>query len=137
MRSASAARPGKRDGLYWEPAAGEEESPIGPRVATASREGYFKDGSGGPEPFHGYIYKILTAAGPDAPGGAKSYIKDGRMTEGFALLAYPAGYGTSGIMTFQVNQQGVVFQKDLGPRTAEIAKAISAYDPDDSWEPTD
>jgi hypothetical protein len=129
--------PGKHDGLYWESAAGEQESPLGPLFASASREGYLKGGSDGPQPFHGYVYKILTAAGPDAPGGPKDYIKNGRMTEGFGLLAYPAGYGTSGVMTFQVNQQGIVFQKDLGPNTAAIAAKITAYDPDDSWDPVD
>ncbi len=129
--------PGQRDGLYWEVAAGEEESPIGPLFASASREGYLHVRSETPEPFHGYLYKILTAAGPHAPGGARSYVRDGRMTDGFALLAYPAGYGASGVMTFQVNQQGVVFEKDLGPGTAEIAARITAYDPDESWDPAD
>ncbi len=129
--------PGKRDGLYWEVKAGEEESPIGPLIASASAEGYRAKGEGDPEPFHGYIYRALRAAGPHAPGGARSYVKDGRMTGGFALLAYPVRYGASGIMTFQVNENGVVFQKDLGPRTDEIAAGITAYDPDDSWNPTE
>ena len=126
---------GQRDGLYWETRDGEDESPMGPLFASASREGYGKVKQG--DPFHGYFFKLLTAAGPHAPGGARSYMKDGRMTGGFALLAYPVRYGVSGIMTFQVNQQGVVFEKDLGPRTAEIAAGITAYDPDDSWDPAD
>jgi hypothetical protein len=129
--------PGKHDGLYWETAEGEEESPIGPLMASATSEGYRPGTTEGPQPFHGYIYKLLTNAGPHAPGGARSYIKDGRLTGGFALLAYPVKYGSSGVMTFQVNAQGVVFQKDLGPKTAEIARKITAYDPDDSWDGTD
>jgi hypothetical protein len=129
--------PGQRDGLYWETGDGEDESPMGPLVASASREGYRAGGADEGEPYHGYVYKIFTAQGPNAPGGARSYIKDGRMTEGFALVAYPVRYGASGIMTFQVNQQGVVFQKDLGPRTAKIVAGVSAYDPDESWDPTE
>jgi hypothetical protein len=130
--------PGTRDGLYWETASDEDESPMGPLVASAAREGYgLKRGAGALDPFHGYLYRILKAQGPQAPGGKKSYLRDGRMTEGFALVAYPAEYGSSGIMTFVVNQQGVVFQKDLGRRTAEIAGAMTAYDPDDSWDPAD
>ncbi len=127
--------PGTRDGLYWDAPAGEEESPMGPLIASASSEGY--QVRGGAEPFQGYVYRLLHAAGPHAPGGAHAYIKDGKMTGGFALVAYPVGYGTSGIKTFQVNEQGVVFEKDLGPRTAEIAAKMDAYDPDDSWEPTE
>lgn len=129
--------PGKRDGLYWETRDGEAESPIGPLFASASREGYRPGMNSAPQPFHGYVYKELHAAGPNAPGGARSYIKDGKMTRGFALVAYPVKYGSSGVMTFLVNEQGIVFEKDLGPRTAEIAAKISAYDPDDSWEPAE
>ena len=128
---------GKRDGLYWETQDADAESPLGPLLASASREGYRPGTSETPQPFHGYIYKPLTAAGPSAPGGARSYIKDGKLTGGFALLAYPVRYGSSGIMTFIVNNQGVVFEQDLGPRTAETAAGISAYDPDDSWHPVD
>ena len=128
--------PGKHDGLYWETKDGEEESPIGPLFASATREGY-TPGSGHPEPFHGYVYKALHAQGPNGPGGAKSYLEKGRLTKGFALLAYPVHYGSSGVMTFQVNEQGVVFQKDLGPRTADLASQIGVYDPDDSWDATD
>ncbi|MCC6848426.1 MAG: DUF2950 domain-containing protein [Deltaproteobacteria bacterium] len=129
--------PGKRDGLYWETQEGDAESPIGPLFADASREGYRPGMNATPEPFHGYIYKELHAAGSHAPGGARSYIKEGRMTSGFALIAYPVKYGSSGVMTFVVNEQGIVFEKDLGLKTAEIASKITAYDPDDSWDPTE
>lgn len=128
--------PGQRDGLYWEIRDGEEESPIGPLMASAAREGYGQ-AHDGHEPFHGYVFKILTAQGPHGPGGAHSYVENGRMTHGFGLVAYPVTYGSSGIMTFQVNQQGIVFQKDLGPKTAEIASQMNAYDPDDSWDAAD
>ena len=128
--------PGKHDGLYWETKAGEDESPIGPLFASATREGY-RPGGESPQPFHGYMYKVLHAAGPNAPGGAHSYLENGRLTRGFALLAYPVHYGSSGVMTFQVNEQGVVFQKDLGPKTPELASHISVYDPDDSWDATE
>lgn len=128
---------GKHDGLYWDDASGKDESPLGPLFAEASSEGYaLGQGTGQPQPFHGYLYRILTAQGPNAPGGARSYLKDGQMTRGFALVAYPAEYGKSGIMTFVVNQQGVVFQKDLGEKTAEVGKAMTAYDPDESWSPS-
>jgi hypothetical protein len=86
-----------------------------------------------PRPFHGYLYKVLTAQGEQAPGGAMSYLKDGRLTQGFALLAWPANYGNSGIMTFQVNQKGMVYEKDLGEDTATAAPAIDAYNPGEGW----
>lgn len=128
--------PGKRDGLYWEVSANEEQSPMGPLVAMATSEGYtHKDPNAEPMPFHGYFFRILTAQGSHAPEGARSYIVDGRMTRGFALVAYPAHYGSSGIMTFIVNQVGIVFQKNLGEKTAEIAAAMTEYDPDASWDP--
>jgi hypothetical protein len=126
---------GKRDGLYWEAKEGQPESPLGPLAAEASKEGYRRSGTGQPTPFHGYFYKILKAQGKNAPGGAKSYIKGDMMTEGFALVAYPANYGASGIMTFIVNQQGIVFEKDLGPKTEEIAGTMKDYDPDQTWWP--
>jgi hypothetical protein len=126
--------PGKHDGLYWEAAEGEEESPMGDLVAMAADEGYAMESK--PAEYHGYIFKSLRAQGPNAPGGARSYVKDGLMTGGFALLAWPIEYDNSGIMTFIVNQQGVLFQKDLGPETAKLAPAIEAYDPDGSWHPT-
>ena len=127
---------GMRDGLYWPVADGEPRSPMGPLVASAAAEGYTRPEVGrGPKAYHGYLYRVLTGQGGNAPGGAKSYIENGNMTRGFALLAYPIEYGQSGIMTFVVNQQGIVFQKDLGERTAELASAITVYDPDKSWVP--
>jgi hypothetical protein len=116
--------PGRHDGLYWASLPGEPESPLGPEFADA------KPG----QPYHGYLYRILTAQGKDAPGGAKSYIKNGRMTEGYALVAWPARYNDTGVMTFIVNQDGIVFQKNLGPGTDAAARAISAYNPDASWQ---
>jgi hypothetical protein len=129
--------PGQHDGLYWEDASGKDESPLGPLFASASAEGYdLAQQPVTPRPYHGYFFRILTGQGANAPGGARSYVKDGKMTGGFALLAWPAEYGQSGIMTFLVNSQGVVFQKDLGAQTAEAAKTITSYDPDTSWAPT-
>ena len=128
--------PDTRDGLFWPTAEGEPLSPMGPLVAAAADEGYRRPQPGaGPKAYHGYVYRVLTGQGSNAPGGAKSYIENGNMTRGFALLAYPIEYGQSGIMTFVVNQQGVVFQKDLGDRTAELATAMMLYDPDKSWMP--
>lgn len=128
--------PGKRDGLYWD-SPGRDESPLGPLVALAATEGYHvREADESPAPYHGYFFRILTAQGKAAPGGARNYVRNGKMTDGFALLAWPAEYGSSGIMTFIVGEQGVVFQKDLGATTSEAAKAITAYDPDGSWEPT-
>ncbi len=128
---------GKRDGLYWAAAEGEAESPLGPLAAAAMQEGYRPkpNPTGQSQPFHGYFFKILTAQGNNAPGGAKSYIVNGHMSGGFALVAYPVHYGSSGIMTFIVNQQGIVFQKDLGEKTSEVIKNVTQYDPDDSWQP--
>ena len=128
--------PGKHDGLYWE-ATGHDTSPLGPLVAAATSEGYtVTDPNQGPAPYHGYLYRILKAQGPHAPGGARDYVKDGRMIGGFALLAWPAEHGVSGVMTFMAGPQGVVFQKDLGAQTDEAANAITSYDPDESWNPT-
>jgi len=127
--------PGQKDGLYWPAAPGEPESPLGPLAAEAAEEGYFKTQSAEPLPYHGYIYRILTAQGENAPGGALPYVVEGRMTRGFGLLAYPAAYGNSGVMTFIVNQRGVVYQKDLGEDTRTKADRIIAYDPDGSWQP--
>jgi hypothetical protein len=127
---------GKRDGLYWEDSTGRQPSPFGPLVAEADAEGYGPHESGGePQPYHGFVYRILTAQGAHAPGGARSYLKDGKMAGGFALVAYPAQYGSSGIMTFVVGPEGIVYQKNLGGQTGEIAKAMTGYDPDDSWTP--
>ena len=126
--------PGKKDGLYWEPKAGEPESPLGPLFARAAAAGYGKKGgSGKPAPFHGYYFKILKAQGKHANGGAFDYVAKGNMILGYGMLAYPAKYGSSGIMTFIVNHEGVVYQKDLGKDTAKRAKAINAYDPDRTW----
>ena len=125
---------GTHDGLYWKIAAGEPESPIGPLVAEASQEGY-RANAAKPVPVRGYYFKILTRQGKDTPGGAKDYVVDGKMTGGFAVLAYPAKYRSSGVMTFLVDANGNALQKDLGPKTAEIAKAIQTYDPDKSWRP--
>ena len=115
--------PGKRDGLYWASLPGEPESPLGAEFADA------KAG----QPYHGYLFKILTAQGKDAPGGAKSYVKNGHMTEGYSLVAWPAKYGDTGVMTFIVNQDSIVYQKNLGADTDSAARAITAYNPDASW----
>jgi Protein of unknown function (DUF2950) len=126
--------PGKHDGLYWPVGAGEPPSPLGPLVAEARAEGYAPHApDAAPRPYHGYYYRIITRQGPHAPGGARNYVVGGRMTGGFALLAFPARYGDSGIMTFIVNEAGVVFEKNLGPATASLAENINEYDPDDGW----
>jgi Protein of unknown function (DUF2950) len=131
------SRDGKHDGLYWPTAPGQPESPIGPLVAGAHAEGYGPAAKGEkphhPQPYHGYIYRILTRQGPHASGGAMDYVFSGHMIGGFALIAYPVKWGDSGIMTFIVNQDGTVYQKNLGPRTATLARAIGDYDPDPSW----
>lgn len=125
---------GRRDGLYWPVAEGAPESPIGPLIAKAVSEGYRRGEVGKPVPFHGYYYRVLTAQGKSAEGGARHYIRDGRMTEGFAFLAYPATYRSSGVMTFMVNQDGDVMQKDLGPDTVRRAQEIKSYNPDSTWK---
>jgi hypothetical protein len=128
--------PDKHDGLYWDDPTGKDPSPLGPLLAQAAAEGYTRQESdAAPRPYQGYFYRILTAQGPHAPGGARSWVKDGRMTGGFGLAAYPAEYGSSGVMTFVVGSGGVVFQKNLGEKTGEIARAMTTYDPDDSWTP--
>ena len=124
------SQPGTQNGLYWQVAEGEPESPAGPLVADADAEGYEQ---GTRHPFYGYYFRILKAQGTHAHGGAKEYVIDGKMTGGFAILAYPAEYGASGVMTFLVSPHGTVFQKDLGQATAETTKAIRAFDPDSSW----
>jgi len=127
--------PGQKDGLYWPTAASEPPSPLGPLVAEAAAMGYDASPSTqGPRPFHGYLYKILTAQGDQAPGGAMSYRQDNRLTQGFGLVAWPASYGNSGIMTFQVNQRGLVYEKDLGDDTATLAPGIEAYNPGEGWQ---
>jgi len=127
--------PGRKDGLYWETKAGEPKSPLGALVAGATREGYLsKEAKSKPVPFHGYYYRILKGQGKNAPGGAYSYVVNGKMIGGFALAAYPAQYGNSGVMTFIVNKDGQVFQKDLGRNTAKIAQEMKTYDPDKTWK---
>lgn len=125
--------PGKHNGLYWQASAGEGESPIGPLMASAAAEGYSADLQ--PQPFQGYYFRILTAK--KATNGAGSYIVDGRMTRGFAFLAYPAEYRSSGVMTFIVDNDGIVYEKDLGRRTPEISKKLTRYDRDASWHKAD
>lgn len=126
--------PGRKDGLYWETKEGEEESPFGPLAARAAQEGYLKGKSASPAPFHGYYFKILKAQGAHAEGGAFDYVVNDRMILGFALVAYPARYGVSGIMTFIVNQNGVIHQRDLGSKTITIAARMKLYDPDPGWK---
>lgn len=125
---------GKRNGLYWKVADGEPQSPIGPRVAEAVAEGYVKGQAGPPTPYHGYLFHVLTSQGKHAPGGAKSYILNGKMTEGFAFVAYPAEYRSSGVMTFIVASDGVVYQKDLGKKTETLGKAMKEFNPDSTWQ---
>ena len=127
---------GKQNGLYWSTKTGEVPSPLGVLVVNARAEGAARKPSGGqPTPYHGYVYRILTAQCPDAPGGAYDYVVHGKMLGGFAPVAYPAQYGVSGVMTFMVNHQGIVYEKDLGPDTARIARAMQTYNPDSTWKP--
>jgi hypothetical protein len=122
--------PGKKDGLYWPTSGNEAPSPLGEAVAAATQRGY-RPGAG--EPFFGYYYKILTSQGPTARGGAVDYIVNGNMIGGFAAVAYPAEYGNSGIMTFIINNDGDIFEKDLGENTARIASRITSFNPDHTW----
>ncbi len=124
---------GKHNGLYWNASNREPESPIGPLVAYAGSEGYAKKLSSLPSPFQGYYFRVLMGQGKYASGGAKNYIVHGKMTRGFAFLAYPAEHANSGIMSFIVDQDGILYQKDLGPKTAESANALREYDPDKTW----
>jgi hypothetical protein len=128
---------GKRDGLYWPTKASEPLSPLGPLVAAAASEGYTPARSRVLAPYHGYFYRVLTAQGKDAPGGEYEYFIKGKMIGGFAAIAYPARYGASGIKTFIVNHDGVVFEKDLGQDTAAVASRISTYNPDSTWKQVD
>ena len=127
--------PGKKDGLYWPDETGKSPSPLGPLVATASKEGYGKQEkkSEGPAPYHGYHYKILASQGKDAAGGAYDYLVGDKLLGGFAVVAWPATYRVSGVTSFVVNHDGVVFEKDLGPQTASIASAMTRYNPDATW----
>jgi hypothetical protein len=127
--------PGQKNGLFWQTAEGEPVSPLGDLVGSAESQGYsLKTPSKGPRPYHGYVYRILKAQGPDAPGGARDYILDGKMIGGFAVIATPATYGNSGIMTFIVSHDGDVYQRDLGPDTAKVAAKITAFNPDSNWK---
>jgi hypothetical protein len=127
--------PDRQNGLYWPTAEGEPPSPAGPFVASAGAEGYRAGAEGQRVPYHGYFYRSLYGQGPSASGGAMNYFTDGLLTGGFALIAWPADYGASGVMTFMVNQDGVVFQKDLGEDTAAVVEKIQDFDPDASWQP--
>ncbi|HXW93314.1 MAG TPA: DUF2950 domain-containing protein [Terriglobales bacterium] len=127
---------GKENGLYWKSSDGEPSSPIGPLIADATSEGYAVK-QGQPTPFHGYYYRILTTQGPSAKGGAKDYLVDGQLVRGFAFVAYPAQYRNSGVMTFIVNQDGTVYEKDLGSDTESAAASMTEFNPDKSWNPVD
>jgi hypothetical protein len=131
----SMSTPEKKDGLYWKTKEGEEESPLGELFAKATKAGYVPRKPGaGPQPYYGYYYKILKAQGKNTPDGAYDYVINGKMIGGFALVAYPAEYGASGVMTFIVNHDGVVCKKDLGKETGKIAGVMTKYDPDDTWQ---
>ena len=122
--------PGKKDGLYWAAKEGEKLSPLGPLAAKAAKEGYSKENTA----LHGYYFRILKGQGKDAEGGAFDYIVNGKMILGYAMVAYPAQFGSSGIMTFIVNQNGIVYQKNLGKNSGKIAAAMKSYNPDSSWK---
>ncbi len=124
--------PGKQNGLYWDSTADQPQSPLGPLAAFATADGYAVK-QDAHAPFHGYFFRILDKQTSNAPGGAKDYMTDGKMAGGFAFVAYPAEYGNTGIMTFMVNQDGVLLQKDLGKSTAATATAMTAFDPDNTW----
>jgi DUF2950 family protein len=125
--------PGKKDGLYWPSAEGEPASPFGPLVAEAHAEGYVSHNGAGPHPFHGYYFRILTRQGVAAPGGKMDYMSHGNLTGGFALVAYPEHWDKSGIMTFVVNQDGKVYQRNFGEKTSRLAAAKKAYNPSSNW----
>ena len=126
------SRPGQKDGLYWQTAPGESPSPLGPAYAQAREAGYAPRVGAG-KPFHGYLFRVLHGQGASAPGGAYDYVVDGAMTEGFALVAWPARYGSSGVMTFLISQVGVLYEKDLGPDAAALVEGLQSFDPDESW----
>ena len=125
---------GQQDGLYWKAPDGGSPSPVGPLVASAAVNSYAKSQEQGPTPFRGYYFLTLTRQGKKGAGGAKNYAVDGKMTQGFAFVAYPAEYRSSGVMTFIVDQDGIVYQKDLGKKTAVLAKSMKEYNPDSSWQ---
>jgi hypothetical protein len=122
--------------LYWKAANGEPQSPIGPLVASAVADGYAKSQDGAPTPYRGYYFRILTRQKKTTASGAKNYMVNGKMTEGFAFVAYPAEYRSSGVMTFIINEDGVVYEKDLGKKTDVLAKAMKEYNPNSSWQET-
>ncbi|WP_323989788.1 DUF2950 domain-containing protein [Nguyenibacter sp. L1] len=126
--------PGKQDGLYWPTEEGQPPSPLGPLVAEAYAGGYHPGGTGKPQPYHGYFFRVLTAQGPHARGGAYDYIADGLMLGGFGLVAWPVRWGNSGVMTFIVNQDGEIYAKDLGPDTPALGSAMTRFDPDPTWQ---
>ena len=127
--------PGKKDGLYWPADQSNDASPLGELAAKASAQGY--RAGGGQTPYHGYYYKILTKQGPAAPGGALDYVVKGKLIGGFGLIAYPAEYRNSGVKTFMVSHSGVIYEKDLGPNSAEIAGRMTSFNPDNSWQKVD
>src|SRR5271157_2954666 len=126
---------GKQNGLYWKSPEGQPKSPLGPLAAYAAATEGFNPEAGKQQPFHGYFYRILTKQGADAKGGAKEYIVNGKMTGGFAFVAYPEKYGDTGIATFIINQNGIVYEKNLGKDTADMAKAMAEFNPDKTWNP--
>lgn len=123
--------PGKKNGLFWPTNAGETPSPMGDFAARASAEGYAR--AEGPQPYHGYFFRLMREQGPFAPGGTESYMENDRMTRGFAVIAFPSEYGASGVMSFMVAKQGVVYQRDLGPDSESIAKSMTVFNPDEGW----
>jgi hypothetical protein len=131
------SQPGKHNGLYWEALSGETESPLGPLVASAETEGYTENANQQPQPFHGYYFRVLKGQRQAKSGGLQSYLVGGKMTRGFAFVAYPAEYRSSGVMTFLVDQDGVVYEKDLGPGTRETAKSLVLYERNGSWRKAD
>ncbi len=128
---------GQSNGLYWKTSDGQPQSPVGPLVAWAVAEQYARTRGESPVPFRGYYFHVLTRQGKDASGGAKDYVIKGKMTEGFAFVAYPAEYRSSGVMTFIVNQDGVVYEKDLGKKTEELAAKVNEYNPNSTWHKSD
>jgi len=124
---------GKKDGLYWPASGNEPESPLGEEFVAARAEGYLQPGTPKGSPFHGYVYRMLTRQGPQAPGGAYDYVVNGELLGGFGLIAFPAEYGSSGVMTFIVNHDGVVYSRDLGPHTEHVAMGIVEFNPDSMW----
>lgn len=125
--------PGRQNGLYWPAHQGEKRSPLGDLLAGADAAAAQRTAAGRPQPFHGYYFKILTSQGPAAPGGARNYVANGEMTGGFALVAWPAQYDVTGVMTFLLNHAGILWEKDLGPETETVARSMTVYNPDPSW----